>query len=143
MPLSPPPSYDNCQAPPLPVYPTLQTLNYDHVGTNTDTTERKGVRPESAVPPTMPNPMILPPALPPGGVEGPPMLPPYPYPPQAPPYQHYNVGYYTPMNGVNCGPLGGVHGEPQFCQGLRAGNGLTTPQGGRFYGKWHSPTKFF
>uniref|UniRef100_A0AC35FPD6 Uncharacterized protein n=1 Tax=Panagrolaimus sp. PS1159 TaxID=55785 RepID=A0AC35FPD6_9BILA len=138
MSLSPPPSYETLQAPPLPSNPTLQNLSYENQntppnrGTTTANGERKGGPPS---PPSVPNPMILPPSVPPGGVEGPPMLPPYPYPPPAPPYYNYNVGYYTSMNGVNGGgPLGGMPGvEPPFCQGLRAGNGQTTPQGGRYY----------
>uniref|UniRef100_A0A914YG66 Uncharacterized protein n=1 Tax=Panagrolaimus superbus TaxID=310955 RepID=A0A914YG66_9BILA len=136
MSLSPPPSYDTCQAPPLPTNSNLQNLSYENQNSQNGSGgngERKGGPPST---PPAPNPMILPPSVPPGGVEGPPMIPPYP-PAAAPPYYNYNVGYYTPMNGVNGGgPLGGIPGEPPFCQGLRAGNGRMTPQGGRYYGKY-------
>ena len=139
MSLSPPPSYETCQAPPLPSNPTLQNLSYENQNTSSngsgETTTTNGERKGGpASPPTVPNPMILPPSVPPGGVEGP-CLPPYPYPQPAPPYYNYNVGYYPSVNGINGGgPLGGMPGiEPPFCQGLRAGNGRTTPQGGRYY----------
>ena len=82
--------------------------------------------PNPTAPPEYNEAMSFPPSAPPGTVEGPLFIPPYTHHSTMPP------GYYTSMPPVPPLPFpDDVYSFP----GLEDGDGRTTPNGGRYFGR--------